>query len=87
VDEWWRLVAPGGHLVVLDTPNRAFPVETHPVGLPAIPWLPPRLAFAYARLARAQFRGVSLEQFDRHGRGATRGCGSVFRRTIGLCWT
>jgi SAM-dependent methyltransferase len=67
VNEWWRVVAPGGHLLVLDTPNRAFPVETHSVGLPAIQWLPPRLAFAYARLARAKFRGVSFEQFDRHG--------------------
>ena len=67
VNEWWRVVAPGGHLVVLDTPNRAFPLETHSVGLPAIQWLPPRIAFAYARLARAQFRGVSFEQFDRHG--------------------
>jgi SAM-dependent methyltransferase len=67
VNEWWRVVAPGGYLVVLDTPNRAFPLETHSVGLPAIQWLPPRLAFAYARLARAQFRGVSFEQFDRHG--------------------
>jgi SAM-dependent methyltransferase len=67
VNEWWRVVAPGGHLVVLDTPNRAFPLETHSVGLPAIQWLPPRIAFAYARLARAQFRGASFEQFDRHG--------------------
>jgi SAM-dependent methyltransferase len=67
VNEWWRVVAPGGHLVVLDTPNRAFPLETHSVGLPAIQWLPARLAFAYARLLRAQFRGVSFEQFDRHG--------------------
>ena len=67
VNEWWRVVTPGGHLVVLDTPNRAFPLETHSVGLPAIQWLPPRLAFAYARLARPQFRGVSFDQFDRHG--------------------
>ena len=67
VNEWWRVVAPGGHLVVLDTPNRAFPLETHSVGLPGIQWLPPRIAFAYARLARAQFRSVSFEQFDRHG--------------------
>src|SRR5262245_40847824 len=59
VNEWWRVVGPGGHLVVLDTPNRAFPLETHSVGLPAIQWLPPRLAFAYAPLARAQFRGAS----------------------------
>jgi SAM-dependent methyltransferase len=67
VDEWWRVLAPGGHLVILDTPNRAFPIETHSAGLPGIQWLPPRIAFAYARLARPQFRGVAFEQFDRHG--------------------
>lgn len=67
VDEWWRVVRPGGHLVVLDTPNRAFPFETHSVGLPAVQWLPPRIAFAYTRLTRPRFRGVSFENFDRHG--------------------
>src|SRR5262249_19275119 len=30
-------------------------------------WRPRRLACAYARLVRGQFRGVSFEQFDRHG--------------------
>jgi hypothetical protein len=67
VDEWWRVVRPGGHLVILDTPNRAFPLETHSIGLPAVQWLPARVAFAYARLARPRFRGVSFENFDRHG--------------------
>jgi len=67
VDEWWRVIRPGGHLVILDTPNRAFPLETHSVGLPAVQWLPARVAFAYARLARPRFRGVSFENFDRHG--------------------
>lgn len=67
VDEWWRLVRPGGHLVILDTPNRAFPLETHSVGLPVVQWLPPRMAFAYTRLARPRFRGASFEDFDRHG--------------------
>jgi SAM-dependent methyltransferase len=67
VDEWWRVVRPGGHLAILDTPNRAFPLETHSVGLPGVQWLPARLAFAYTRLARPGFRGVSFENFDRHG--------------------
>jgi SAM-dependent methyltransferase len=67
VDEWWRVLSPGGHLVILDTPNRAFPLDTHSAGLPGIQWLPPRIAFAYARLGRPKFRGVSFEQFDRHG--------------------
>jgi hypothetical protein len=56
-----------GHIAVLDTPNRAFPLETHSVGLPAIQWLPPRLAFAYARLLRPRFRSTSFAEFDRHG--------------------
>ena len=52
VDEYYRVLAPGGHLAVFDTPNRAFPLETHSVGLPGIQWLPPRLAYGYARLLR-----------------------------------
>ncbi len=67
VDEWYRVLAPGGHLVILDTPNRAFPLETHSAGLPGIQWLPPRIAFAYARLVRPRFRGVRFEDFDRQG--------------------
>lgn len=67
VDEYYRVAAPGGHVAILDTPNRAFPLETHSVGLPGIQWLPPRVAFAYARLLRPKFRSISLEQFDRHG--------------------
>ena len=67
VDEWYRVLAPGGHIVILDTPNRAFPLETHSVGLPGVQWFPRRVAFAYARLARPRFRGVRFEDFDRHG--------------------
>lgn len=67
VDEYCRVLAPGGHLAILDTPNRGFPLETHSVGLPFIQWLPPRLAFRYARLLRPRFRGTTLEDFDRHG--------------------
>src|SRR5438874_1739024 len=52
VDEYYRVLAPGGHIAVLDTPNRWFPLETHSVGLPLVQWLPPRLAFAYARTCR-----------------------------------
>jgi SAM-dependent methyltransferase len=39
VDEYYRLLAAGGHLAVLDTPNRWFPLETHSVGLPLVQWL------------------------------------------------
>ena len=52
VDEYYRVLAPGGHIAILDTPNRWFPLETHSVGLPLVQWLPPRLAWRYARLGR-----------------------------------
>ena len=65
VDEYYRVLAPAGHIAILDTPNRLFPLETHSVGLPGIQWLPPRLAFGYARLLRpTRVRGVSFEEFD-----------------------
>jgi SAM-dependent methyltransferase len=67
VDEYFRVCRRGGHVVILDTPNRAFPVETHSVGLPGIQWLPPRAAFAYARLFRPRFRTAPFADFDRHG--------------------
>jgi SAM-dependent methyltransferase len=65
VDEYYRVLAPGGHIAILDTPNRAFPLETHSVGLPAIQWLPAPLAYRYARLLRRERqRGVDFAEFD-----------------------
>jgi SAM-dependent methyltransferase len=70
VDEYYRVLGPGGHLAILDTPNRLFPLETHSVGLPGIQWLPPRLAYLYARACRpARVKGVAFEEF---GAGAWR---------------
>jgi 2-polyprenyl-3-methyl-5-hydroxy-6-metoxy-1,4-benzoquinol methylase len=70
VDEYWRVLAPGGHLAVLDTPNRWFPLETHSVGLPLVQWLPPRLAWHYARLGRPRvFRTIDYAAFTADGTG------------------
>jgi SAM-dependent methyltransferase len=70
VDEYYRVLAPGGHIAILDTPNRLFPLETHSVGLPLVQWLPPRLAHRYARLGRpARFRHVAFEEFAADGTG------------------
>jgi SAM-dependent methyltransferase len=70
VDEYYRVLAPGGHIAVLDTPNRAFPLETHSIGLPLVQWLPPRAAYRYARLARpARFRDVTYAEFTADGTG------------------
>src|SRR2546425_11068342 len=59
VDEYYRVLAPGGSIAILDTPNRWFPLETHSVGLPLVQWLPAGLAYRYARgCRRAKFAGV-----------------------------
>lgn len=70
VDEYYRVLAPGGHIAILDTPNRLFPLETHSIGLPLVQWLPPRLAYAYARLARPRkFSGLRFDAFVADGTG------------------
>jgi SAM-dependent methyltransferase len=70
VDEYYRVLAPGGHIAILDTPNRYFPLETHSVGLPLVQWLPPPLAYRYARLGRpARFRDVGYAEFIADGTG------------------
>jgi SAM-dependent methyltransferase len=70
VDEYYRVLARGGHLAVLDTPNRWFPLETHSVGLPLVQWLPPRLAWRYARLGHPRhYRGRAFEEFVADGTG------------------
>src|SRR5206468_11432832 len=70
VDEYYRVLAPGGHIAILDTPNRWFPLETHSIGLPLVQWLPPRLAWRYARLGRpGKFGAVAYEDFVADGTG------------------
>jgi len=70
VDEYYRVLAPGGLIAILDTPNRFFPLETHSVGLPLVQWLPPRLAWAYARACRPRkFRGETFAGFTMDGTG------------------
>ena len=70
VDEYYRVLARGGHVAILDTPNRAFPVETHSIGLPLVQWLPPRLAWRAARALRPdRHRHTSFEEFEADGTG------------------
>jgi len=70
VDEWYRVLAPGGHIAVLDTPNRWFPLETHSVGLPLVQWLPAPLAWRYARAGRpARYGAVGFAEFVADGTG------------------
>lgn len=69
VNEYYRVLAPGGYIAILDTPNRIFPLETHSIGLPLVQWLPPALAYRYARLFRRRFRDVPYEVFTADGTG------------------
>ncbi len=70
VDEYYRVLARGGHIAILDTPNRGFPLETHSVGLPLVQWLPAPLAYRYARLGRpGKFRAVTYADFVADGTG------------------
>jgi SAM-dependent methyltransferase len=69
VDEYYRVLAPGGHIAILDTPNRWFPIETHSIGLPGVQWMPSRLAYRYAGLFRRRIRDVSYDVFTADGTG------------------
>ena len=69
VDEYYRVLAPAGHIAILDTPNRWFPMETHSIGLPGIQWMPSGLAYRYARLFRRKIRDVSYDVFTADGTG------------------
>ena len=70
VDEYYRVLASSGHIAILDTPNRWFPLETHSVGLPFVQWLPPRIAYGYARVCRRRaFATVPYAEFVADGTG------------------
>jgi SAM-dependent methyltransferase len=48
IRELWRVLAPGGHLIVSETPNKYLPLDYHTTHLWGVPWLPKRLSRAYA---------------------------------------
>jgi SAM-dependent methyltransferase len=66
VDDYYRTLKVGGFVGFFDTPNRFFPFETHSVGLPLVQWLPPELAFMYAK-ALGKMKGASFSDFTRPG--------------------
>ncbi len=70
VSEYYRVLDCGGHIAILDTPNRFFPFETHSVGLPLVQWLPAPFAYRYARAFRRSAYGpVPYAEFVADGTG------------------
>ena len=67
VDSYYKKLKKGGLIGFFDTPNRYFPIETHSIGLPFVHWLPPEIAYTYARLFR-KAKG-SFTSFTRTGNG------------------
>jgi SAM-dependent methyltransferase len=68
IRELWRLTAPGGHLIVNETPNKYLPRDVHTTGLLFVPWLPARLAERYAA-ARGRHPGEEWSQCGWRGIG------------------
>jgi SAM-dependent methyltransferase len=70
VRELWRVVGPGGYLIINETPNKYLPVDFHTTGLWFVPWLPSAMARRYAvwrgrfsaraDWARSGWRGVGF---------------------------
>ena len=59
VRELWRVLAPGGHLIINETPNKYLPLDLHTTGgLWLVPWMPSRIARRYA-VWRGRFKADS----------------------------
>ena len=71
--EIWRVLRPGGDLLISETPNRLWPKDHHTTGLWWVPYLPPRLARWYAiRRSDRVTPDQTLEQLIADGlRGVT----------------
>ena len=53
--ELWRVLQPGGCLIVAETPNKYLPYDYHTTHMMWVPWLPSKIARAYA-IWRGRYR-------------------------------
>lgn len=53
-----RVLAPGGHLIIFESPNKYLPKDYHTTGLWFVPWLPSGIAQRYA-IWRGRFKPTS----------------------------
>ena len=64
---FWRALAPGGVLIITETPNRFWPRETHTTGGRWwLPWMSPQKVFRVLR-REAKYQDYSDEDFYRSG--------------------
>ena len=78
IREAWSLLAAGSNLVVIETPNRLWPYDSHTAFLPFFNWLPDELAFDYVQnSARDGLADTYVDperqmlEFQRLGRGVS----------------
>lgn len=64
VGELWRLLTPGGALIVNETPNKYLPWDFHTTNLPFLNWLPKSIARTFA-VATGRFHAD--EDWDHSG--------------------
>lgn len=57
IRELWRVLAPGGYLIVNETPNKYLPRDYHTTRLWFVNWLPRKVAFWYA-VWRGRFKST-----------------------------
>jgi SAM-dependent methyltransferase len=69
IREIWRVLRPGGYLMVNETPNKYLPRDVHTTGLWWVPWLPKRIAHRYALLRRRFRPGDDWESSGWRGLG------------------
>lgn len=75
----WRLLPTGGHLVIIECPNRLWFFDDHTSLAPFFHWLPDDLAFLYSRLTPRDLFNTSFQEpteeaklvFSRWGRGVS----------------
>lgn len=73
----WQMLSPGDMWVIVDSPNRLWPYDSHTSELPFFMWLPDNLAREYTRFSnRESFRDLHAQadadtQLLRWGRGVS----------------
>jgi ubiquinone/menaquinone biosynthesis C-methylase UbiE len=75
IRETWRMVKPGGLLIVNETPNKYLPADFHTLHLPLTNWLPSRVAYGIGRLTGRFRKPYACNSWDDWQHSGWRGMG------------